>query len=216
MEEKEIKREDKIDKKKSSVWMMVLYIVVAAIIFGGIGYLIGKNKSDATETNEAVVETTVTSDLSPTTSITSTSTASTSAVASTDVFSVAKLREASVTIGTSNYQLSGGSYTNSSAGEDVPSSITLDESNIAIDSANTNQAAIILKVQYGGNGVSKVLEIMGNKGGNPQDIANTLLNEGQVAVIQNLSFNSGTIAIGMLVLGPNDSQSSPSVSKNVS
>ena len=46
-EDKEVKREDWIEKKKSPANMIVLYIVIAAVIFGVAGYLIGKNKPES-------------------------------------------------------------------------------------------------------------------------------------------------------------------------
>jgi hypothetical protein len=131
------------------------------------------------------------------------------------VFSLSNLRAADVNIDGATYKLTSGSYTQTKS-INLPSSIVLDESNIVLDSSNSEQVAVILKVQYGGNGVSKILEIMGNKGGHPQHISDVSLNGGQVADIQTVTFASNVATIKMLVLGANDPQSSPSVSKTVS
>jgi hypothetical protein len=141
--------------------------------------------------------------------------ATTSSVSDANVFSLANLKAASVTISGTSYQLTNGSYSKSNPGSDGVSSIVLDESHIVIDSANSQQVAVILAVQYGGNGVSKILEVIGNKGEKPQHISDVSLNDGTVADIQSVSFGSDTVVVDMLVLGPTDPNSSPSLDKKV-
>jgi len=209
-------------KAKSKTWLIVAIVIVVALI---VILLIlwsnnrNSNSSDMTTSATVTSEESAISNTEPAApSLTSATidTATSTTRSTTEVFSLTNLRKAYVTIGTSNYKLTNGSYTNSSAGYDQPSSITLDETSITNDTTNSQQIAVILKVQYSGSGVSKVLEIMGNKGGQPQHVANTTLNEGQSANIQSITFASSLISINMLVVGENDSQASPSVSKDVS
>jgi len=217
------------------IWIILISVIVTGGLVSGGTYYFVNSKADRDKENlqaqindlskkyenaQTAKETTQsansTSEQTSTSGDSNTNSSSTTSSTSSNIFSLANLKSIYVTISGTSYKLTNGSYSKSNPGYNQPSSIVLDETSITIDSGNSEQAAVVLAVQYGGNGVSKVLEVMGNKSGKPQHISDVTLNSGELAEIKNLTFKSNLITVNMLVLGSNDSNSSPSVSRTVS
>lgn len=122
--------------------------------------------------------------------------------ATSDAFTLAKLKSATVVISGINYVLTDGAYTHPGNGPfdlEVPSTITLDQKNIAIDTKNANQAAIILAVggvRHGGATTNfNELEIMTNNAGTPKYLARTLLNDYYQSTISSVAFVSDVVTV---------------------
>jgi len=126
---------------------------------------------------------------------------------STDVFSLANLKVTSVTISGTSYKLTNGTYTHPGTGpfeNGVPETIVLDESHIAVDSANADQAAIILQIHArlgGGNATFNELEIMNNVSGTPTYVARVALNNNEQSTIDSVAFASNIVTVHMTVSG---------------
>lgn len=131
----------------------------------------------------------------------------TSSVTSADVFSLANLKATSVTISGTSYKLANGTYTHPGTGpfeNGVPETIILDESHIAVDSANADQVAIILQIHArlgGGNATFNELEIMNNVSGTPTYVARVALNNNEQSTINNVTFASDIVTVHMTVSG---------------
>ena len=138
-----------------------------------------------------------------------------------DVFSLENLKNAYVTVHGKSYKLTDGKYAfdPAPANPGFPTYIALDEKNIVIDSGNSEQVSIVLKVTERRDGYTaryNLLEVMGNKGGKPQQISEVLPNKYGGSTINNIEFKSNLITVKMLVPEPADTQVEPTVSKTVS
>lgn len=145
-------------------------------------------------------------------------TLSTAAGAAGDVLSLANLKNAYVAFGENtndnSYKLTDGKYSNENPGKNKPSSIELDETKIIANPTNSETVAIVLNVQFINGGNSKTLEIMGDKGGRPQAIANTAINEGLVMTdITDINYSGDMITVKIKVIDPNDTQTVPTLAK---
>jgi cytoskeletal protein RodZ len=207
-------------KGRKTVWV----VIVTAIIAGGLAgsgtyyYVHAKATTDKNnlqnqiDTASKKVES-LTAQLkaasSTTTSTSSTtatpsSTTPTSSTATTNIFSLTNLESATIDVSGTEYQLTNGVYTHPGNGPfdtDVPSTITLDQKNIAVDSANANQAAIVLAVgsmRHGGATTNfNELEIMTNSSGTPKYLARILLNDYSGSTVNSVSFASNVVTVNL-------------------
>jgi len=124
--------------------------------------------------------------------------------ATNNIFSATNLNSATVSVGGIDYTLANGTYTHPGDGPfnpEVPGTITFDQNHIVVDSANANQAAIILQMggmRHGGSSVTPAaLEIMTNNSNTPKYFASVILNNYYKTVIDSLTFASNIVTIKM-------------------
>ncbi len=126
----------------------------------------------------------------------------------TDAFSLAKLKTATVVVSDVNYQLSAGKYTHPGVAPfdpEVPATLTLDQKNIAVDTTNPNQAAIIVAIggmRHAGATVNcNELEIMTNNNGAPKYLTRVLLDGYTQTTVSSISFASNVVSVTYVPIG---------------
>jgi len=211
------------------VWIVVISVLITGLVVGGLTYFF-INRAATSDKNDlqsqissldnklSGTEKSLSSALSSSSSSSSDSSSSSSSVSATSsssssaavssAFSLTNLKAASVVVGGTTYKLVNGVFDQTADGPfntEIPATITLDQKNYAVDTANANQAAIILTLggmRHAGATVSPTeLEIMTNSAGTPKYAARVLLDGYFECTVNSIAFASNIVTVSFTRVG---------------
>ena len=211
------------------IWIVVIAVLGTGIVAVGLTYYLinsaaTRDKDDlqtqisSLSTKLSDTEGSLSSALSSSSSSSSDSSSSSSSAAVTSsssssatvssAFSLTNLKAASVVVSGTTYKLTDGIFKQVGDGPfnpEIPATITLDQKNYAVDTANANQAAIILALggmRHVGATVNPTeIEIMTNNAGTPKYAARVLLDGYYECTVNSIAFASNIVTVNFTRVG---------------